>query len=212
MCVSKPQSTNNDSQMEYTNVKTEPTALVYQSPSTVCSDDSEVIEFGPIKVKPRKRPAPTLATGRRSKYEILTPAEEQKRNIRRARNRAAAERVRVNRLGVEQSLIDQINLLENEERQLTAEIGQLENQRIRLAAQIYTHQQICSNAMPLQHMICDNGEQMFFDEPMIRNLVNDKTSQLESEDFFTNILNTNFDEDQQFPPENQTLFDIEDLL
>src|SRR5579871_23350 len=67
-------------------------------------DDNETIAFGPIKVKPRKKPAPTLATGRRSKYEILTPDKEQKRNVRRARNRAAAERVRISRLNIEQQL------------------------------------------------------------------------------------------------------------
>ena len=41
-------------------------------------DEMNVIAFGPILVKQRKKPAPTLATGRRSRYEPLTAEEDEK--------------------------------------------------------------------------------------------------------------------------------------
>ncbi|CAF0997386.1 unnamed protein product [Adineta steineri] len=108
-------------------------------------DDNDIIEFGPIKVKPRKKPAPTLATGRRSKYETLSPEEEQKRDLRRARNRAAAERVRINRLTVEQQLQGQIDALEQQEENLSSHVDMLEQHKLRLETRILTHDKICSN-------------------------------------------------------------------
>ena len=93
-------------------------------------DDNDVIEFGPIKVKPRKKPTPTLATGRRSKYEILGAEEEQKRDGRRIRNRVAAQRVRLNRLKVEEQLKSQINVLEEQVGELLKEREMLENYKI----------------------------------------------------------------------------------
>jgi hypothetical protein len=112
--------------------------------SPTSNDDNDIIEFGPIKVKPRKKPAPTLATGRRSKYEMLSPEEEHKRDVRRARNRAAAERVRINRLNVEQELQGQINVLEDHEHKLRTHVQMLQNQKVQLEARLHTHGKICS--------------------------------------------------------------------
>lgn len=55
------------------------------------------IRYGPVTVNPRKIPAKTLFTGRRSKYEQLSTEEEEKRRIRRDRNRAAATKCREKR-------------------------------------------------------------------------------------------------------------------
>ena len=107
------------------------------------SDEFDIIAFGPIKVRPRKKPAPTLATGRRSKYEILSPDEEQKRNLRRARNRAAAERVRISRLNIEQQLLNQIHELEQQQTKLMQNIQILENEKLHLESRLFTHEQIC---------------------------------------------------------------------
>ncbi|CAF0783764.1 unnamed protein product [Rotaria sp. Silwood1] len=106
-------------------------------------DDHDIIEFGPIKVKRRKKPAPTLATGRRSKYEILSPEEEQKRDIRRARNRAAADRVRISRLCVEQQLQDQIDTLEEQEQKLLNDVQRLQYQKLQLETRVFTHEKMC---------------------------------------------------------------------
>jgi hypothetical protein len=112
--------------------------------SSVTYDDSHnIIEFGPIKVKPRKKPALTLATGRRSKYEVLSPEEEQKRDVRRARNRAAAERVRLSRLNVEQQLQGQIDKLEVQEQKLSNKVQMLQYKKLNLETRLLTREKIC---------------------------------------------------------------------
>lgn len=50
-----------------------------------------------MTVNPRKKPSKTLFTGRRSKYEVLTTEEEEKRRDRRERNRVAATKCREKR-------------------------------------------------------------------------------------------------------------------
>ncbi|CAF0865167.1 unnamed protein product [Rotaria sordida] len=111
--------------------------------SLISFDANDIIEFGPIKVKRRKKPAPTLATGRRSKYEILSPEEEHKRDIRRARNRVAAERVRVSRLCVEQQLQGQIDALQEQEQKLLNHIEILQSQKLNLETRVFTHEKLC---------------------------------------------------------------------
>ena len=150
MCMSKPQAGDLHPKSTSSTVKTEPFPISSSDTSRTSFDDNDIIEFGPIKVKPRKRPAPTLATGRRSKYEILTTEEEQKRNVRRARNRAAAERVRISRLAIEQQLQEQIDQLERDEQQLQTDVQNLQNQKLHLETRIYTHQQMCSNVQVSQ--------------------------------------------------------------
>lgn len=140
-------STLNNS-MDINHVHQMNTESQYQSSSyedSHCSHDNteDIVEFGPIKVKPRRKPAPTLSTGRRSKYEILTPDEDQKRDVRRSRNRAAAERVRINRLNIEQQLQNQINQLEIQEKQLHHVIQMLQNQKVHLQSRVFTHERVC---------------------------------------------------------------------
>jgi hypothetical protein len=150
--MDKPHTHSQKSQSNPWTIKTEehpPDIATYPISSsensfTSCGDDNNIIEFGPIKVKPRKKPAPTLATGRRSKYETLSPEEEEKRDIRRARNRAAAERVRISRLNVEQQLQGQIDTLEDQEQQLSNNIQMLQNEKLHLETRLLTHKKICS--------------------------------------------------------------------
>lgn len=117
---------------------------------TSITEDINVVAFGPIKVKHRKKPAPTLATGRRSRYELLSPEEEEKREIRRARNRAAAERVRLNRLGIQEDLQFQIDSLEQEEQNLRSQVQTLNSQKVDLEIRIQTHQAVCPTSSFLQ--------------------------------------------------------------
>ena len=145
MCMSKPQPGDRYPLPASADMKTEPNMVSSSDSSLASYDDNDIIEFGPIKVKPRKRPAPTLATGRRSKYEVLTAEEEHKRHVRRARNRAAAERVRISRLAIEQQLQDQIDRLEQQSEILSSEVQTLQNQKLHLETRVFTHQQMCSN-------------------------------------------------------------------
>ena len=114
--------------------------------SVTSFDDNGINAFGPIQVKTRRKPAPTLATGRRSKYEILTPEEERKRDVRRARNRAAAERVRLSRLEIENELQRQLHDLEEQERQLLLGVEGLQQQKLDLQTRIQTHRAACSSS------------------------------------------------------------------
>lgn len=153
-----------------------------ESSTTSYDDNQDIIEFGPIKVKPRKKPALTLATGRRSKYESLSPEEEHKREVRRARNRAAAERVRLNRLSVEHELQGQIDTLEEQEKILLNNLQILQYQKLNLETRLLTHKNICptmtetqSHLIPALHppvlqqpseQISDiNLEDLFLDSP-----------------------------------------------
>ncbi|CAF0952890.1 unnamed protein product [Adineta ricciae] len=139
-------------------VKVEPYTISSPENSRTSFDDNDIIAFGPIKVKPRKKPAPTLATGRRSKYEVLSPEEEQKRNIRRARNRAAAERVRVSRLSVEQQLLNQIAELESQEAKLSQNVESLQHQKLHLETRLFTHERMCSNMTQTNASITSNTD------------------------------------------------------
>lgn len=128
--------------------------------STTSHDDyHDIIEFGPLKIKQRKKPAPTLATGRRSKYETLSPEEEYKRNIRRERNRAAAERVRLSRLSIEQQLQGQIDTLQNEEERLLNNVQELRHRKLQLETRLTTHGSTCTstNSRSADHLSAFNS-------------------------------------------------------
>jgi hypothetical protein len=89
--------------------------------------------YGPIVVRPRRYPAPTLNTGRQSKYTVLTAEEERKRQIRRERNRQAAEKCKHKRSEIETELnakyallMDEKKHLDDQQRILQREIARLE--------------------------------------------------------------------------------------
>lgn len=142
MCMSKPQT--GDHSGPFPTMKVEPAIIATSDTSRTSYEDNDFMEFGPIKVKPRKRPAPTLATGRRSKYENLPPDEAAKRDVRRKRNREAAERVRLNRLAVEKELQQQIDELEKQNNFLEKNVQNLENEKLQLETRLKTHEQFCS--------------------------------------------------------------------
>lgn len=178
--------------------------------STTSHDDHhDIVEFGPLKVKQRKKPAPTLATGRRSKYEALSPEEEYKRNVRRERNRAAAERVRVSRLNIEQQLQDQIDTLETEEEQLLTNVQTLQYRKLQLETRIHSHGNVCSSMTASNSYFAElpsafNNNPSFFDQP---------TSQIQNhfDDLFLNSPlpsdNNNFSSPSTMIPD-----DIDDFI
>lgn len=141
MCMSKPQT--GDHPDPFLMMKVEPAVTTIPDNGQRSYEENDTIAFGPIKVKPRKRPAPTLATGRRSKYETLSPEEEAKRDVRRRRNREAAERVRLNRLAVEQQLQEQIDILQRNNDMLETHVQNLENSKLQLQTRLETHRQYC---------------------------------------------------------------------
>lgn len=77
----------------------------------------------------KRKPAPTLATGRKSKDEYLPPDEEQKRKLRRERNKYAAAKCRKKRADLTKRLESESELLENNINRLKLEIAQLIRER-----------------------------------------------------------------------------------
>lgn len=143
-------------------------------------DYHEIVEFGPLKIKQRKKPAPTLATGRRSKYETLSPEEEHKRNIRRERNRAAAERVRLSRLSIEQQLQGQIDTLQDEEERLLNNVQELRYRKLQLETRIFTDGPTCSS------MTLRNPQSAFNSNPIDPPFIRQATSL--SNDYFDDLF------------------------
>ena len=195
MCVNKILSTATYATEAPSIVKVEPYTISSSENSRTSFDDNDTIAFGPIKVKRRKKPAPTLATGRRSKYEILSPEEEQKRNIRRARNRAAAERVRVSRLSVEQQLLNQIAELESQEAKLSQNVQSLQHQKLHLETRLFTHERMCSNMTQTSASIASNTDlaaifqfdDIQFSSQQFDTIVNDKTIDIDFESFIDSL-------------------------
>ena len=107
--------------------------------------------YGPIVVRPRKNPAPTLASGRKSKYTELPADEERKREIRRSRNRQAAEKCKQKRSEIEEKLeIDLKNLL-NEQNSLHNEQQQLNETKQRLELIYKQHIENCAHKSNVSH-------------------------------------------------------------
>jgi hypothetical protein len=90
------------------------------------------VKYGPITVNPRKQPSKTLFTGRRSKYEVLSGEEEEKRRQRRERNRIAATKCRVKRDDILNDLELACNHAMNQYTHLLNVIEQLEQRKSHL--------------------------------------------------------------------------------
>ncbi|CAF1261270.1 unnamed protein product [Rotaria sordida] len=102
------------------------------------------VRYGPVTVNPRKQPSKTLYTGRRSKYEVLSGDEEEKRRDRRERNRVAATKCREKRENV-------LNRLEKEhtkelhiQERLSKMVEALEQKKNDLETFITNHFNECS--------------------------------------------------------------------
>lgn len=87
---------------------------------------TSIIKYGPIIVRKRHTAAPTLATGRRSKYAIMEGEAAFRREVRRMKNREAAKNLKRARESVENQLKTQLNNLESKERELLVEIERLQ--------------------------------------------------------------------------------------
>jgi hypothetical protein len=107
-----------------------------------------LIRYGPITVNPRKQPSKTLFTGRRSKYEILTRDEEEKRRLRRERNRAAATKCREKRENVLGDLEIEYNNQIHHYTHLSKLVAQLEQRKQYLQSLVSNHVVNC----PAQQM------------------------------------------------------------
>lgn len=81
--------------------------------------------YGPINIKVRQSAAPTLATGRCSKFVELEGEAAIKRELRRKRNREAAQKLKEKRSIIEDNLQKQISEYEAQEKNLLLTIENL---------------------------------------------------------------------------------------
>jgi hypothetical protein len=96
------------------------------------------VTYGPINVKVRQSAAPTLATGRRSKFMKLEGDAALKRELRRKRNREAAKKLKEKRINIEEELKKQVSELESNEHHLLTQIKCLQSYKEYLEIQ-YIH-------------------------------------------------------------------------
>nr|ACD54757.1 basic region leucine zipper-like protein [Adineta vaga] len=111
------------------------------------------IRYGPITVNPRKLPSKTLFTGRRSKYEILSTDEEERRRDRRERNRVAATKCREKRETVLSQLEDQHHGDLQKYKDLLKEVQNLEQHKQYLESVLNNHLNECPLLNPSFSMV-----------------------------------------------------------
>jgi hypothetical protein len=108
-------------------------------------------------VNPRKQPSKTLFTGRRSKYEVLSTDEEEKRRDRRERNRVAATKCREKRETVLSTLENQYAIDVNNNKQLMKLVNDLEQRKLDLETIMNNHLNEC--------LLMNNSPAMVFGDP-----------------------------------------------
>ncbi|CAF2980432.1 unnamed protein product [Rotaria sp. Silwood2] len=131
-----------------------------------------VLKYGPIKVTVRPSAAPTLATGRRSKFVKLEGDAAIKRELRRKRNREAAKKLKAKREFIERQLEKEISELECKEQDLLLTVKNLELYKEQLEAQyrqiISLQAQLSQRAMSaLKHV--ERNRQLYQSMPVRHN-------------------------------------------
>jgi hypothetical protein len=110
--------------------------------SSIESDGGEVassnniVEYGPIKIRVCRNPAPTIATGRRSKHLVLVGDEAIRREKRREKNREAARKLKEKRQLIEQELDEKLRKLEDEHSNLQRDLIELHQKRQNLQEKV----------------------------------------------------------------------------
>ena len=101
-----------------------------------------------------------MSSGRKSKYIPLSEYEERKRELRRCRNRQAAEKCKKKRLEIEEKLINEVALLQNEHVSLLNEQENLKRLKLNLQMRLQNHNCINSTMyayqQPQYHQIIVN--------------------------------------------------------
>ena len=90
---------------------------------------SNIVQYGPLQIRLCRKPAPTIATGRRSKHLVLIGEEAMKREKRREKNREAARKLKEKRQSIEDELNQKLKELENENSNLQNHLHQLKGRK-----------------------------------------------------------------------------------
>ncbi|CAF1437720.1 unnamed protein product [Adineta ricciae] len=90
---------------------------------------NNVVEYGSIRIRQNRKPAPTIATGRRPKHFVLEGEEAIKREQRREKNRETARRLKEKRQLIEEELDQKLKELKGENSDLETRIQQLQQKK-----------------------------------------------------------------------------------
>ncbi|UJR10714.1 hypothetical protein I4U23_014904 [Adineta vaga] len=130
--------------------------------SSIDSNDSEAfatnsntVEYGPIKIRQIRRPAPTIATGRRSKHLVLSGDEAIKREQRREKNREAARKLKERRQLIEEELDQKLKELEGEHTSLQSYLQQLQEKKQNLQNEVNS----CLHD-PIEELLSNHNQDM----------------------------------------------------
>jgi hypothetical protein len=119
-----------------------PSYTTESSISSIQSDDSEassttnIIQYGPIQVRPYRKSIPTLETGRRSKHLVLVGDGAIKREKRREQNRNAARKLKEKRQTIEEELNERLKQLEGEHSNLQNYLQELHQRKSNLQKEV----------------------------------------------------------------------------
>ena len=97
---------------------------------------NNIVEYGPIRIRQIRKPAPTIATGRRPKHLVLDGEEAIKREQRREKNREAARKLKEKRQLIEEELDQKLKELKGENSALETRIQELELKKRELEEEI----------------------------------------------------------------------------
>jgi len=136
------------------------------------------IAYGPINVRIRRFVAPTLETGRRSKFMKLEGDAAIKRELRRKRNRDAARKLKEKRFIIEEQLQKDIRELESKEKELLSRISNLESYKEQLETQyknsISIQERLIRTATSTLKHIHRNRRRIHHSTPIQRNVIHIK--------------------------------------
>jgi len=120
---------------------------------------SNYISYGPIRYFRRKRKAPTLSTGRKSRFEELHGEELIQREYRREKNRLLSKKLKEKREMILNELLEQVNELEEKHSHLLYYIEHLESYKNDLS-----HELENINQDPLSNLINQSEIRLFFEQ------------------------------------------------
>lgn len=118
------------------------------------------IQYGPIRFYRRRGKAPTLLTGRKSKFEELEGEELVQRELRREKNRLLSKKLKEKRENIFNQLLQQVKQLEQKHFSLLNHIQQLKLYKKNLSQKLeYRKEQD-----PLFNLINQNQFTLFFEQ------------------------------------------------
>ena len=122
-------------------IKQEPTEENHTAISQKPEKHYTIVSYGPVSVRVSQRSTPTLQSGRRSKFLPLEGEAARKRELKRAKNRRTAKKLKERQIRIELQLVNEISELQTKEKDLLGKINNLKSYKAFLEDRF--QQQLC---------------------------------------------------------------------